>query len=96
MGAAQARIARAKLSTTVSRETYAYLEQKVESGEVTSIAEALDRSISRVRKLENREKLAKATERYFDQLEPRAVADESALAKNMASLAQGIDFDQEL
>lgn len=96
MGAAQARIARAKLSTTVSAETYAYLEQKVESGEVTSIAEALDRSIARVRKLENREKLAKATEQYFNQLEPRAVAEENALAKDVSSLAHGIDFDEEL
>lgn len=95
MGAAP-KLARAKLSTTVSPQNYQYLERKVKSGEAESIAEALDESIDRVRRIENRERLAKATEAYFNQLSPRATAEESELASDVASLSDGIDFDDEL
>jgi len=92
---ASAKMARAKLSTTVSPQNYQYLEHKVKSGEADSIAEALDRSIYRVRKLENRERLAKATAEYFNRLSPEAIAEENALASDLTSLSQGIDFDRE-
>lgn len=91
-----ARVAREKLSTTVSAETYRYLEQKVQSGEVSTIAEAVDRSIWKVRQIENRERLAKATAHYFDELAPRAAAEEGSLAHDLVSAATGIDFDKEL
>jgi hypothetical protein len=95
MGTAAKRV-RAKLSTTVSLQTYQYLERKVKSGEAESIAEALDESIYRVRRIENRERLAKVTEAYFNQLSPAAIAEESELARDVASLSDGIDFDDEL
>ena len=95
MGAA-AKAVRTKLSTTVSPQNYRYLERKVASGEAESIAEALDESIYRVRRIENRERLAKATEVYFNQLSPAAIAEESELARDVASLSDGIDFDNEL
>lgn len=87
---------RAKLSTTVSANTYRYLRQKVDSGEATTIAEAIDILIAKARRLENRQRLAKATARYFDELEPRAAAEENSIARDMASSAEGIDFDNEL
>lgn len=90
------RLARAKLSTTVSRETYQFLEHKVASGEAATIAEAVDHSISLVRQFENRERLALATASYFDQLEPRAAVEESSLTQDLASAGTGIDFDQDL
>ena len=90
------RLGRAKLSTTVSRDTYQYLEQKVASGQAATIAEAVDRSILTVRQLENRERLALATASYFDHLEPRAAAEENSLARDLASAGAEIDFDQEL
>ncbi len=96
MATARMRLARAKLSTTVSRETYQFLENKVASGEAANIAEAVDRSISLVREVENRERLALATASYFDRLEPRAAAEERSLARDLTSAGAGVDFDQEL
>lgn len=87
---------RAKLSTTVSAQTYRYLEQKVKIGEAATIAEAVDLLIAKARRIEQRERLAKATARYFDELEPRAAAEEAQIARDMASASGGIDFDNEL
>jgi hypothetical protein len=87
---------RAKLSTTVSAETYDYLEKKVKSGEASTLAEAVDISIARVRQIENRERLAKATTRYFAEMEPHAAELENKLARELSSAAENIDFDQEL
>ncbi len=87
---------RAKLSTTVSAETLKFLEEKVASGEAATLAEAVDAVIRKVRQLENRQRLAAATARYFDELRPRAAAEEDIIAQDFASAARGIDFDQEL
>ena len=87
---------RAKLSTTVSAETLRFLEQKVASGEAATLAEAVDTVIRKVRQIENRQRLAAATARYFEELEPRAAAEETAMARDFASAAGGIDFDGEL
>jgi hypothetical protein len=59
-------------------------------------AEAVDNSIRKIRHLENREKLAKATAHYFEQMEPHIAAEESSLAEDIAAGAQKIDFDHEL
>lgn len=87
---------RAKLSTTVSAETLKFLEEKVASGEAASLAEAVDAVIRKARQLENRQRLAAATAQYFAELQPRAAAEENAIAHDFASAAGGIDFDQEL
>jgi hypothetical protein len=96
MARAHAKANRAKLSTTVSPEALKFLEEKVASGEAATLAEAVDAVIRKVRQLENRQRLATATARYFDELEPRAAAEENAIARSFASAASGIDFDQEL
>lgn len=88
--------ARAKLSTTVSRETYAFLQQMVKRGQAATLAEALDRAIQKVRRVENRKRLADATTRYFEQLGPEIMAEENALAKDMMSATRTIDFDKEI
>lgn len=96
MGTAQAKVARAKLSTTVAQETMDFLESKVASGQAANLAEAVDASIRRVRQLENRHRLAVATARYFDELEPQAASEERSIAHHLASAASVIDFDHEL
>ena len=96
MGASQTRLPRTKLSTTVSRETYEFLQQMVGSGEAASIAEAVDKSVAKIRQMENRKRLALATSRYFEQLDTKAAAEENALAGDLVSAASGIDFDKEL
>jgi Arc/MetJ-type ribon-helix-helix transcriptional regulator len=96
MGATGTKMARAKLSTTVSQETYEFLEQMVDSGEAASMADAVDRSIARIRQLENRKRLAAATAQYFDQMDATAMAEENAQGQDMATAASEIDFDKEL
>lgn len=94
--AAAPKMARAKLSTTVASETYEFLEKMVERGQAATLAEALDASISKVRRLENRKRLAEATTRYFEHSGSHILAEEDALAKDMMSAAKDIDFDQEI
>jgi Tfp pilus assembly protein PilN len=89
-------VTRTKLSTTVSPDTYEFLQRMVASGQVSTMAEAVDRSIAKIRQLENRRRLALATTQYFEQLEPKAAAEEQALAHDLATAAVGIDFDKEL
>ncbi|HKD15294.1 MAG TPA: hypothetical protein VKE71_12245 [Candidatus Angelobacter sp.] len=90
------KLGRSKLSTTVSSETYTFLEQMVKRGQAATLAEALDMAINRIRKLENRKRLADATSRYYQQLDSAAVAEENALARDMMSGAGTIDFDEEI
>jgi hypothetical protein len=96
MGAERAKTVRAKLSTTVAPETFEFLARKVESGEAASLAEAIDATVARIRRLENRRRLAVATAAYFDELDPQAAAEENTLAESLASALSGIDFDQEV
>ena len=96
MSTATAKGARAKLSTTVSPKTLEFLEEKVASGQAKSLAEAVDAAIKKVRQLENRQRLAAATARYFDQMEAHAATEEHALARDLASAANVIDFDKEI
>jgi Arc/MetJ-type ribon-helix-helix transcriptional regulator len=96
MSATQAKMGRAKLSTTVSPKTLQFLEEKVASGHAASLAEAVDTAIRKVRQMENRQRLAAATARYFDQLEAHAASEENALAHDLASAVSGINFDEEL
>jgi len=86
-----AKPARQKLSITVLADTCKFLEQKVASGQAATLAEAVDQAVRKVRRLENRKRLAIATSRYFEQLEPRAVAEETALARDLSSAAGDID-----
>jgi Arc/MetJ-type ribon-helix-helix transcriptional regulator len=96
MGTTETKTARAKLSTTVSQETYEFLEQMVDSGQAASMADAVDKSIARIRQLDNRKRLAAATAQYFSRMDARAESEENALGHDIATGASGIDFDQEL
>jgi hypothetical protein len=90
------KIAREKLSTTVSAETYQFLQQMVEHGEAASMAKALDAVVGRIQRLENRRRLADATTRYFKDLTPAEAIEESALAHDFSAAAGAIDFDSEI
>ena len=96
MRKAHAELARVKLSTTVSRKTYEFLRAMVSSGQVGSIAEAVDMAVGKVRRAENRKALAAATACYFDGISPETIAEENALGRDMPSAGSGIDFDSEI
>jgi hypothetical protein len=86
---------RAKLSTTIAQENFQYLESLVRSGEARNLAQALDMTLHRSRRLENRRRLERATAAYFDGLSPEAQAEEEELARAFSGAAAGIDFDRE-
>ncbi len=92
-GTARARN-RIKLSTTVAWENFSFLETMVSTGRTGSIAEAVDLAIVRLRRVENRARLERATAAYFDGLGPEAQTEERVLAKQLHSSA-GVDFDLE-
>jgi hypothetical protein len=91
-----ARTPRSKLSSTVARENYAFLQRMVASGAAANLAQALDMAIEGLRFLENRKRLAQATARYYGGLSPEALSEENELAHDMSALGNGVDFDQEL
>lgn len=86
---------RTKLSTTVAAENFTFLETLVSTGRTDSIAGAVDLAIDRLRRVENRQRLDRATAAYFDGLGPEAQAEEEALIRHLHSSARGIDFDLE-
>jgi len=87
---------REKLSTTVAPETYQFLQHMVEAGQAATLAEALDAVVARIRRLDNRLRLARATTQYFEQLDKEALAEEQALAADLSSAAGAIDFEHDI
>jgi len=47
-------------------------------------------------KMENSNRLAAATSRYFEQLDSHAIAEENSLAEDMVSAAKAIAFEVEM
>lgn len=86
---------RAKLSTTIARENFQYLESLVRSGQALNLAQALDIALHRSRKLANRQRLERATAAYFDGFSAEAMTEEEELAEALSGVAAGIDFDRE-
>ena len=89
------KVARAKLSTTVSPETFDYLTRLVESGKVRNLAEAVDEAVEQMRMRENRRRLAQATTEYYASLSADETAEEHSLTESMRTAAGKIDFDRE-
>ena len=90
------RVGREKLSTTVSVETFQFLQEMVNQGNAANLAEAVDAVVDRIRRLENRRHLADATARYFGGLDPKVSKEENALGIDLSAAAGAIDFDSEI
>jgi len=84
---------RHKLSTTVSRETQAYLETLVETGRAESIAQAVDLAVARARRSERRAMLERDTAAYFAGLSAKSASEEASLEGRVAQSADEVDFD---
>lgn len=91
--ATSARLNRQKISTTIAPHALAYLEQLVECGEASSLAEAIDVAINRLLVFENRERLENDTAAYFANLTEEQAAEERALEQALCQSAVGIDVD---
>jgi Arc/MetJ-type ribon-helix-helix transcriptional regulator len=92
--ATSARITRQKISTTVSPETSAHLEQLIENGEARNLAEAIDLSIQRLLVFENRERLARDTAAYFDNMSEEDATEERKLEAALCHSAAKINYDE--
>ena len=90
-----ARLARQKISTTISPVTLSYLQALIEHGEVQNLAESIDLAIERLLVFENRERLENDTAAYFDNMSPEESAEEERLASALSQAARGVDFDRE-
>jgi hypothetical protein len=88
--------ARAKISTTIAQENYAYLDSWVKSGKAENMAAALDAILSRFRRIQRRQQLEKATADYFAGLSGDGAVEEHALATAAHQAASDIDYDREL
>jgi hypothetical protein len=86
---------RAKLSTTVAPENYEYLTALVRAGKAGSLAEAVDEAVERLRRSENRIRLARATASYYESLSPEALKEEEAIAGSLQLASEDVDFDRE-
>jgi hypothetical protein len=93
--ASTARLTRQKISTTISPQAYAYLNGLIHSGEVQTLAEALDLAIQRLLVYENRERLATDTAAYFANMSEEEAAEERELEAALCQSAAGIDFDKD-
>jgi hypothetical protein len=78
---------RRKISTTVSSETYAYLQGLVQAGAARNLAGALDVAIARLRRIENRMRLGLDTAAYFSGLSKHAAAEESRLENGLDQIS---------
>ncbi|MFZ0283618.1 MAG: hypothetical protein WAL32_00165 [Terriglobales bacterium] len=93
--ATASRFHRQKISTTIAPDTLAYLQQLLDSGEATTLAEAIDLAVSRLRTLDNRRRLARDTAAYFNEMPEQELAEESRLASVLSASARSLDFDRE-
>jgi len=84
---------RQKLSTTISPESYAFLQAEVRSGRAENAGQALDRTVAAVRRARRRSELERQTAEYFAGMSPEAARQEAALETTIAGLAGEVDFD---
>lgn len=88
------RLARQKISTTISPDTLAYLDELIRKGEARTLAEALDRAVERLLVFENRERLANDTAAYFSGMTEEEATEEQRLEAVLSQASAGIDLDQ--
>lgn len=94
MSTTTARLARQKISTTVSPRTLSYFDDLISKGEARTLAEALDLAVERLLIYENRERLAADTAAYFANMTDAEAAQEQQLEAALSQSTAGIDFDQ--
>jgi hypothetical protein len=85
---------RRKISTTVSAETHRYLEGLVSRGRARNLAEAVDLSVARARRLDNRIRLEQATTAYFNGLSGKQMKEENEMAAALSTHFGEVDFDE--
>jgi hypothetical protein len=85
---------RQKISTTVSPQTFEYLNELIAKGAAGTLAEAFDLAIERLLVHENRERLANDTAAYFANMTDEQAAEENRLESALSQSTAGVNFDQ--
>jgi hypothetical protein len=88
------RLTRHKISTTISAQTLAFLDDLIRKGEARTLAEALDLAVEGLVFYENRERLANDTAAYFARMSDDEGAAERRLEGALFPSVAGIDFDK--
>ena len=89
------RLSRQKISTTISPNSFAYLERLIKNHQANSLADAIDLVVEQLLVHENRQRLADATAAYFDNLSDEGIEEEQRLGSLLSGSARGLDFDRE-
>ncbi len=92
--ATTARPSRQKISTTISPQTFSYLDGLIQRGDAHILAEALDLAIERLLVYENRERLANDTAAYFENMSEEEAAEERQLEAALCQSTSEINFDE--
>jgi hypothetical protein len=74
-------MARKKVSTTISPESYAFLRGLIRSGKAENLAQALDLVLDEIRRADNRARLERATAAYYDNLTAEEIQEENELGR---------------
>jgi Arc/MetJ-type ribon-helix-helix transcriptional regulator len=82
-----------KLSTTISSDSYEYIERQISSGQASSVAEVVDRALERMRRMENRLRLERDTAAYFNSLSGGAAREEAELGAALGRMVDEVDLD---
>jgi Arc/MetJ-type ribon-helix-helix transcriptional regulator len=82
-----------KLSTTISSESYEYIERQIASGEASSVAEVVGRALERMRRIGNRLRLERDTAAYFNNLSPGTAREEAELGAALGRMVDEVDLD---
>lgn len=85
---------RKKLSTTISPEGYAFLRKIVRSGKADSLAQALDSVLEEMRRADNRVRLERMMEAYYDNISSEAMTEENEIAEAFSRSAHEIEIDE--
>lgn len=86
---------RQKLSTTIAPENQAFLQSLVKRGKASSLADAVDRTVTAARRAEARKKLEAATIAYYASLSGESLKQERKLERAVGYAASQVDFDGE-
>ncbi len=84
---------RMKISTTIGRENFAFL-QALAQRRGANLADAVDEVVERARRAENRKLLEEQTTAYFANLPQDGEAEESEIGASLSEAAGEVDFDR--
>lgn len=85
---------RQKISTTVAAESYAFLNRLIKERKAGNLAEAIDLVLDEARRLDNRDRLERATAAYYEEMSPEERAEDAALEAALTQSVAQVNLDE--